>query len=709
MEKPDRKKKIISLIKGDLWIILLDIISVNAAYFLALLVRFFVGGKFYASLRELPYIYSRFAPYYTVICLIVFFLFRLYGGMWKYAGLNDINRIVIACSITAVIQVIGTLLFVQRMPLTFYFIGATLQFIFVALTRFAHRIILVERNRITQKKDEALIIGGGEEGHYVRRLLNNGMAYRPVCIVDRNSTGRLIDGLPVYDTLPDALEYHDVECVFIADSSIGKDEKVRIYDYCEKKNITIRDYTSFFTFPGESDSFYGTQEIFRQQGAQGDKRIIPFSPPDISDSEVSEVAETLRSGWITTGPRTKMLERRLAAYIDTGDAHIDTELNPDRWKNRVVCLNSATAAEELNLRIWGIKEGDEVIVPAYTYTASASAAIHCGATVKFVDIQKDGDQTTHMPEMDYKQLEAAITPKTKAIITVDLGGIVCDYDKVFEIVNKKKDLFTPLESDGTPLGDLSSRIQKAIGRVAIVADCAHSLGASRIVNDQKTFCGAIADFSSFSFHAVKNFTTAEGGASSWKPINGVSNKEIYKFYQLLSLHGQNKDALAKTNAGAWEYDIVGPWYKCNMTDIMAAIGLRQLDRYPKLLERREEIMRKYDAVCDELGISHLNHHTMGMDSSNHLYLIRIPGISTEKRNRFIEKMSELGIATNVHYKPLPMMTAYKNLGWDIKDFPNTYSYYENLVSLPLNTLLTNNDVDRVCEGLRKVMKEECVM
>ena len=488
----------------------------------------------------------------------------------------------------------------------------------------------------------------------------------------------------------------------------------KLEEVCKERYLNLRDYAGYIAALNNDIQPDSADALLRMvkppiKVQEDGKRLIPFSPPDISEKEIGEVVEALRSGWITTGPRTKLLERRLAAYIDTGDADLDTELNQDRWKNRVVCLNSATASEELNLRILGIREGDEVIVPAYTYTASASAAIHCGATVKFVDIQKDGDKVTHMPEMDYEQLEAAITPKTKAIITVDLGGIVCDYDKVFEIVKRKKDLFTPLESDGTPLGDLSSRIQKGIGRIAVVADCAHSLGASRKYKGIKTYCGAIADFSSFSFHAVKNFTTAEGGASAWKPIHGVDNSEIYKFFQLLSLHGQNKDALAKTKAGAWEYDIIGPWYKCNMTDIMAAIGLRQLDRYPKLLERREEIIRKYDAVCDELGISHLNHHTMGMDSSNHLYLIRIPGISTEKRNQFIEKMSELGIATNVHYKPLPMMTAYKNLGWDIKDFPNTYSYYENLVSLPLNTLLSNNDVDRVCEGLRKTMKEECVM
>lgn len=450
------------------------------------------------------------------------------------------------------------------------------------------------------------------------------------------------------------------------------------------------------------------------------QRMISFSPPDISESEIEEVAEALRSGWITTGPRTKLLERRLAAYIETGktDIDCDTEENIEKYANRVVCLNSATAAEELNLRILGIGPGDEVIVPAYTYTASASAAIHCGATVKFVDIQKDGDPVTHMPEMDYAKLEAAITEKTKAVVTVDLGGIVCDYDRIFEIVERKHNLFKPMESDGTTLNDLASRIQKTIGRVAVVADCAHSLGASRmvshtskgIIHSERKFCGAIADFTSFSFHAVKNFTTTEGGASIWLlpaeayvGVNKVIDEEIYHMYQLLSLHGQNKDALAKTKIGAWEYDIIGPWYKCNMTDIMAAIGLRQLDRYPKLLERRIEILKKYDAMCDKLGIFHLIHHTDFMDSSNHLYLIRVPGITVELRNEIIEKIAKQGVATNVHYKPLPMMTAYKALGWDINDFPNTYDYYHNLITLPLHTLLSDEDVDYVCETVKNVI------
>lgn len=451
-----------------------------------------------------------------------------------------------------------------------------------------------------------------------------------------------------------------------------------------------------------------------------ERRQISFSPPDISELEIAEVTETLKSGWITTGPRTKMLESRLASYIETGRNDIDCSTREaiQQYSQRVVCLNSATAAEELNFRILGIKPGDEVIVPAYTYTASASAAIHCGAKVVFVDIQKDGDPTTHAPEMDYEKLEQAINEHTKAVVIVDLGGIVCDYDKVFEIIEKKKNLFTPLDDHSDSLSDLSSRIQKGLGRVAVVADAAHALGASRIVSHTgkgvvekaRRYVGAIADFTDFSFHAVKNFTTAEGGASTWclsESVyeNGVTNAEIYKMYQLLSLHGQNKDALEKTKISAWEYDIIGPWYKCNMTDIMAAIGLRQLDRYLQLLSRRAEIMRKYDSCCDELGISHLAHHTDYMDSSNHLYLIRVPGIAEETRNEIITKIAERGVATNVHYKPLPMMMAYREMSGGIGLYPNSYDYYKNLITLPLHTLLSNDDVEYVVETLKLVIME----
>ncbi len=403
-------------------------------------------------------------------------------------------------------------------------------------------------------------------------------------------------------------------------------------------------------------------------------RKVPFSPPDISKFEIQEVVEALQSGWITTGPRTKELEKRLAEFCHT---------------EKVVCLNSATASEEMNLRILGVGPGDEVIVPAYTYTASASAAIHCGATVIFVDSQKNGDSKTHSPEMDYDAMEAAITERTKAIIPVDLGGIMCDYERIFQVVENKKNIFKP-----------SNAIQEALGRVAIVSDCAHALGASR----HGKMAGEVADFTSFSFHAVKNFTTAEGGASTWN-IPNVDGEELYKKYQLLSLHGQNKDALAKTKLGAWEYDIIGPWYKCNMTDIMVAIGLRQLDRYLGLLERRKEIIKKYDAVCDELGVFHLQHYGEDYNSSGHLYLTRIPEINEEQRNEIIEKMAEKGVATNVHYKPLPMMTAYKAYGWDIKDFPNAYDFYHNLITLPLHTKLSDDDVEYVIENFRDIVKE----
>ncbi|MDB1750809.1 DegT/DnrJ/EryC1/StrS family aminotransferase [Enterococcus avium] len=404
------------------------------------------------------------------------------------------------------------------------------------------------------------------------------------------------------------------------------------------------------------------------------KRLISFSPPDISELEIAEVTEALRSGWITTGPRTKKLEKRLGEFC--------------RVKN-VVCLNSATAAEELNFRILGIQPGDEIIIPAYTYTASASAAIHAGATVIFVDSQKDGDPITGSPEMDYEAMENAITERTKAIVPVDLGGIMCNYERIYQAVENKKGLFHSNNS-----------IQKALGRVAIVSDCAHSFGANR----NGFMAGKTSDFASYSFHAVKNLTTAEGGASVWN-IPGVNQEEIYHMYQLYSLHGQSKDALAKTKLGTWEYDIVGPWYKCNMTDIMAAIGLRQLDRYSELLQRRKEIIEMYDVVCDELGIFHLKHYGKDYNSSGHLYWIRVPGIKTEQRNEIIEKLAERGIATNVHYKPLPMMSAYKAYGWDIKDFPNAYDYYHNLITLPLHTQMSDEDLDYVIWNFKKVVKK----
>lgn len=397
-------------------------------------------------------------------------------------------------------------------------------------------------------------------------------------------------------------------------------------------------------------------------------RKIPFSPPDITEAEIQEVCEALRSGWITTGPRVKQFEQNLKEFT-----HADG----------VVCLSSATASEELNLRILGIGPGDEVLVPAYTYTATASAAIHVGATVKFIDCQKK------CLEMDYDAMEDAITEKTKAVIPVDLAGIICDYDRIFQAVENKKHFFKP-----------NSSVQEALGRVAVVADCAHALGATR--NGKQA--GELADFSSFSFHAVKNLTTAEGGASAWKHIDGIDDEELYKQYQLYSLHGQSKDALAKTQLGAWEYDIVGPWYKCNMTDIQAAIGLKQLERYPALLQRRQEIIKQYDEVLDKFRILHLQHRGENYQGSGHLYLSRVPDANEDKRNAIITLLAEQGIATNVHYKPLPMMTAYQSLDFDIKDYPNAYAQYKNEITLPLHTKLTNEDVDYIKENYIETIK-----
>jgi dTDP-4-amino-4,6-dideoxygalactose transaminase len=695
-------------LKYDFFIFLLDVIAVNASYFLALILRFSLGWKMDPLIDKYLETVITFAPIYTIICVIVFFIFRLYGGMWRYAGIGDVNRILLANVVTTIIHVVVTVLFYQRMPITYYVMGAAMQLVTIGIIRFSYRLAVLEKRQITKSNAiNALVIGTKENGSQTLKLLSMGVKYRPVAVIDfdNKDVGKLMNGIPVYGghEFEAVMLKNKIKAVFLAEVKIDQDIRKLVVNYCKEHNIQFSDYTSFFSYKGDVDSFV---DVISTQPSPGfeERKIIPFSPPDIGDAEINEVVEAMKSGWITTGPRVKLLERRLAAFLETGKTDYDTERDSARWSNRVACLNSATAAEELNLRILGIGEGDEVIVPAYSYTASASAAIHCGATVKFVDIQKDGDSVTHMPEMDYEALEKSITNKTKAIITVDLGGIICDYDRVFDIVGRKKDLFTPKESDGKPLGDLSSRIQKSIGRVAVVADGAHSLGASRVFRGEKKCCGAIADFTSFSFHAVKNFTTAEGGASTWTTKEGIDNAEIYHMYQLLSLHGQSKDALAKTKVGAWEYDIIGPWYKCNMTDITAAIGLRQLDRYAGLLGRRVEIIKKYDEACDRLGISHLVHHTDNMDSSNHLYLIRIPDISVEKRNELISNMAEQGVSTNVHYKPLPMMTAYKDMGWDIKDFPNTYDYYHNLITLPLHTKLSDDDVACVIDILESVVK-----
>ena len=403
---------------------------------------------------------------------------------------------------------------------------------------------------------------------------------------------------------------------------------------------------------------------------------IPFSPPDIGEAEIAQVADTLRSGWITTGPKTKELERQVASFCHT---------------SRAVCLNSATAAMELTLHQLGIGPGDEIITCAYTYTASASVVCHVGAKLVLVDCCKPSDGGSDCYQMDYDALERAITPRTKAIIPVDLGGVVCDYDRIFEIVERRKALFTPSDN----------KIQQALGRVAVMADAAHAFGAQW----HGRMCGEIADFTCFSFHAVKNFTTAEGGAVTWRDLPGIDNEEIYKNYMLLSLHGQSKDALTKTQLGAWEYDIVMPGYKCNMTDIMAAIGLAQMQRYPDLLARRRQIITRYNQVMDTLPVSYLRHYGEDFASSGHLYLVRLNGRDEQFRNDFIVKMAEREIATNVHYKPLPMHTAYKKLGFDIKDYPNAFAMYRNEVTLPLHTLLTDEQVEFLLETFVQLLRD----
>ena len=399
------------------------------------------------------------------------------------------------------------------------------------------------------------------------------------------------------------------------------------------------------------------------------KYNIPFSPPDISDGEINEVIDTLKSGWITTGPKTKELERRLSEFTNTP---------------KTVCLNSATAALELTLRVLGIGEGDEVIVPAMTYTASCSVIYHVGAKAVIVDIAEDSH------EMDYDALADAITGNTKAVVPVDLAGIPCDYDKIFEVVESKKHLFKA-----------NSEYQEKLGRVAVVADGAHALGSTYKGNK----IGSVADFTTFSFHAVKNFTTAEGGSVTWKQNENFDNEELYREYQIYSLHGQTKDALAKTKAGSWEYDIVIPGYKCNLTDIAASIGLVQLDRYPKLLERREDIISQYNKGFEGTIITALSHSSEDYKSCGHLYITHVEGATFEQRGEIIVKMAERGISCNVHYKPLPLLTAYKNLGFDIENYPNAYNYYVKEITLPLHTRLSDEDVAVIIENFKEIVQE----
>lgn len=408
------------------------------------------------------------------------------------------------------------------------------------------------------------------------------------------------------------------------------------------------------------------------------KMNIPFSPPDMSEAEIQEVAEALRSGWITTGPKTKEFENLISMCCQT--ARYDADGHAE---HTTVCLNSATACMEMALRVLGIGEGDEVIVPAYTYTATASSVCHVGARPVLIDCAPGSF------EMDYEKMAEAINERTKAIMPVDLGGIVADYDKVFAAVEAKKHLFKP-----------SNDIQKVFGRCIVIADAAHAFGAMW----HGKMCGEIADFTSFSFHAVKNLTTAEGGALTWRSREGLDNEAIYKKLQLLSLHGQNKDALAKSKVGGWEYDIIAPYYKCNMTDIMAGIGLAQLKRYPEMLRRRRQLIERYNVALEPYNVTLLNHFDNDYCSSGHLYLVRLNGATVEQRNDIIVKMAERGIATNVHYKPLPMMTAYKALGYDIKDYPNAYEQYHNEITLPLHTRLTDDEVEYILSNFIDIIK-----
>lgn len=438
----------------------------------------------------------------------------------------------------------------------------------------------------------------------------------------------------------------------------------------------------------------GTADV-KTVGSKENIRNIRFFWPDITEEEIAEVVDTLRNGWITTGSKTKQFEKDIAEFVGV---------------NKAVCLNSATAAEELNLRILGIGSGDEVIVPAFTYTASVSALIHVGAKPVFVDISRGHH------EMDYDEVEKCITSHTKAIIPVDLYGIPCDYDRLYEIVENKKGLFKA-----------NSDIQEAMGRVAIIADSAHAIGASRRISSKiltsvgiqqdnigsqdKTGdscewknCGQLADFTSFSFHAVKNITSAEGGAAVWRPIKGISAEELYRQYMIYSLHGQSKDAFSKNKGGGWEYDVLGFWYKCNMTDILSSLGMVQLRRYPEMLGRRREIIARYDRACDAFGVNHLTHYTDDYISSGHLYITRTPWLNETTRNEVIQRLAERGISCNVHYKPLPMMTAYKNMGLKIEDYPNSYDYYQNLITFPLYTLLKDPDVEFIIENFKEVIE-----
>lgn len=494
-----------------------DALAVNIAYFSALVLRYYVTFEFNPDAVVFLNTFRKFAPYYGVICVAVFYVFRLYNTMWKFGGLRDLNRIILACVVTALIQILGTRIFLIQMPETYYVLGFVIQVALIVLVRFAYRLYLLERNTAEAKRKAStnvMVIGIGGVGQFAWNQIEQDGSMKVACVVSSNEEwpNQYLNGVPVIsglNNLEQVVEKKNIRYVIIADETLTEEDNKKIRSICDNKNIEVQDFIEFLQSSNDAEA-----PIAVVDNTDG-HRVIPFSPPDITDAEIDEVKRALKSGWITTGPRTKELERKLAAYCHT---------------SKVVCLNSATAAEELNFRICGIGEGDEVIVPAYTYTASASAAIHCGAKVVFVDSQKDNC------EMDYDKVAAAITERTKAVVAVDLGGIVADYDKLFAAVESKRALFQPKQGN-----DLGARIQQAVGRVLVFADCAHALGARW----HGKMAGEIADFTDFSFHAVKNFTTAEGGASTWRDIPGIDNEEMYHQYQLYSLHGQSKGLTIK--------------------------------------------------------------------------------------------------------------------------------------------------------------------
>lgn len=658
-------------------LVILDILFVNGA----ILASYFLHNNLVFSQEYFSQWFNN-AYIFTIIFVLLFWLFGLYKSLWRFASAEEILKITLA-NFVAMFSV-GVLInnvFIQSVPWAVIIISF---FISTALTggiRYSYRISRDKRiefkfDQVTANRKRVLIIGAGEAGSIVIKELQGAKQneYLPVLVVDddSNKMNKALHGVQILHNINNILEYvrkYKIDEIIIAIPSASKERIDEWIELAGETNCSIQ------VSPGLADFMTGriTYRIVRPSPSlvkrNGDYRDIQFSPPDITDSEIEEVAKALKSGWITTGPRTKELERQVAQYVGV---------------NKAVCLNSATAAMELVLRIMGIGPGDEVITTPYTYSASASIIDHVGAKIILVDTSPDSY------EMDYDKLESLINEKTKVIIPVDIAGKMCDYERIYAIIERKRHLFKA-----------KNEYQSLINRILIMSDSAHAFGAT-----QKGFkCGQVADFTCFSFHAVKNLTTAEGGAVVWRNDLGFDDEHIYKQFMLFSLHGQSKDALAKNLKGSWEYDIVYPAFKNNMTDIVAALGLAQLERYSKLLQRRKDMIRLYDQSILSNNIQALRHLDDKNESSCHLYLARIPGISEEQRNQIIILMADVGIATNVHYKPLPMFTAYKNLGFKIEDFPNAFAMYQNEITLPLHTLLSDDDIRYIAMHLARAVKK----